>query len=118
MTDYPDHIRIARKLLEQRERINELEAQAAAWTSEAIIAKLAAKFGPHKAYVSATRTYEPDANDAEGSCIISELREREEVWLHLCGDGPCDCTPEKYAATELRALTYGEIADALTKATP
>ena len=63
-------------------------------TREAIIVRLAAKYGPHKAYVSATRSYEPDGNDAEGSCMTT----------FTDGDG----------CTGLRSLSYGDIADALT----
>ena len=58
-----------------------------------VITALAAAFGPHKSYAAATRTYEPDGNDAEGSCTISFL-----------ADDSC---------MSLRTLTYGEIADAL-----
>ena len=82
-------------------------------TREEIIAKLTARFGPHKAYVSATRSYEPDGDDAEGSCMISEPHEYEETLHAGCGDGPCGCKPVKRTETMLRTLTYGEVADAI-----
>ena len=73
-----------------------LAARAAVpWTRDAIISALAAKFGRHKAYNPQTRDYQPDGNDAEGSCMISEPHEYETV---------------------LRALSYGEIADLLAAA--
>jgi hypothetical protein len=82
-------------------------------TQAAIITALAAKFGPHKAYNRETKTYEPDGNDAQGSCMISEQVETEDVW-HMCGDdGPCDCMPFNRTETILRSLRYGEIAAAL-----
>lgn len=94
MTEYPDSIRTARKLLDQQARINELEAERARWTREAIITALVAKYGPHKAYSHETRSYEPTGSDAEASCMIT--------FQDTDGD------------TSIRALTYGEIADALT----
>jgi hypothetical protein len=62
---------------------------------EEIIERLAAAFGPHKSYDPETRTYVPDGDDAEGSTTIS----------FLAADGHMS----------LRSLTYGEIADALTR---
>lgn len=84
------------------------------WTREAIVTALAAKYGPHKAYSHETRSYEPDGNDAEGSCMVSEPYSYEDTF-HLCpDDGPCDCKPVVRTESTLRSLTYGEIADALT----
>jgi hypothetical protein len=79
-----------------------------------IISKLAAAFGPHKAYDFATCSNVPDGNDTEGTCMVSEQQVFMET-VHVCGDdGPCDCRPSPRTETVLRSLTYGEIADALT----
>jgi hypothetical protein len=73
------------------------------WNRDDIINALAAKFGPHKAYDRATRSYLPDGNDAEGSCMISELHEYVDDAVMR-------------TETILRSLTYGDVADALIAA--
>jgi hypothetical protein len=72
-------------------------------TRYAIIAALVAKFGPHKSYDRVTRSYLPDGNDAEGSCMISEPYEYED-------------DAAMRTETRLRCLTYGDVADALIAA--
>ena len=60
-----------------------------------ITAKLAAAFGSHKAWISG-RELAPDGNDAEQTCMTT--------------------FPAADGMLAIRALTYGDIADALTKA--
>lgn len=62
-------------------------------TRDEIIARLAEKFGPHKAYDHSRRGYVPDGNDEDANTLIA-----------FPADDGCN---------SIRTLTYGEIADAL-----
>lgn len=63
-------------------------------TRDEVIARLAAAFGPHRAWDRDLGALAPDGDDASGTTTV----------LEVAGDGH----------KSFRALTYGEIADALT----